>query len=58
MKCIFEASELSVTTGSSLCTIEDLRCYARRMYCRGKEIEEDHTKNKVAQGLGTSQKIS
>lgn len=44
VKCIFEAIELSVRTGSSLCTIEDLLCYARRMYCRGKEIdEEDHT---------------
>lgn len=43
VKCIFEAIELSVRTGSSLCTIEDLLCYARCMYCRGKEIdEEDH----------------
>ena len=44
VKCIFEAIQLSVRTGSSLCTVEDLLCYARRMYCRGKEIdEEDHT---------------
>jgi len=44
VKCIFEAIELSVKTGSSLSTIEDLLCYARRTYCRGKEInEEDHT---------------
>ena len=44
VKCIFEAIELSVKTGSSLRTIEDLLCFARRMDCRGKEIdEEDHT---------------
>ena len=43
MKAIFEAIELSIKTGASLTTIEDLLCYARRMYCRGKEIdEEDH----------------
>ena len=36
VKCIFEAIELNVKTGSSLSTIEDLLCYARRMYCRGK----------------------
>lgn len=29
VKCIFEAIELSVRTGSSLCTIGDLLCYAR-----------------------------
>ena len=44
VKCIFEAIELSVRRCSSLCTVEDLLRYARRMYCRGKEIdEEDHT---------------
>jgi len=43
VKAIFKAIELSIKTGASLTTIEDLLCYARRMYCRGKEIDEgDH----------------
>ena len=36
LKYAIEAIELNVKTGSSLSTIEDLLCYARRMYCRGK----------------------
>ena len=41
IKCIFEAIELSMKTGASLITFEDLLCYARHMYSRGKEIDKD-----------------
>ena len=43
VKSIFETIELSTKTGASLATIVDLLCFARRMYCRGKGIDEnDH----------------
>ena len=41
VKSIFEAIELSTKTGTSLVTFADLLCYARRMYCRGKDIDEE-----------------
>ena len=40
--CIFEAIGLSVDAGASLSSFEDLLCYARRMYCRGKGVSEDN----------------
>ena len=48
VKGIFEAIELSTKTGVSLGTIADLLCYARRMYCRGKNIEEDDHLMKIS----------
>ena len=41
VKAIFEAIELSAKTGASLGTFADLLCFARHMYCRGKDIDED-----------------
>ena len=47
VNAIFEAIELSTKTGASLNSIEDLLCYARRMYCRGIEIDEDNHEMKL-----------
>ena len=48
VKGIFEAIELGAKTGASLATFTDLLCYARRMYCRGKDIDEDDHKMKCS----------
>ena len=48
LKGTFEAVELGAKTGASLSTFTDLLCYAHRMYCRGKDIDEDDHKMKCS----------
>ena len=41
VKCIFESFDITLETGASLDTLQDLLVFARHMYCRGCGLEDE-----------------